>query len=113
MLQYVNGKWSVQMVKPRQATIAVNHQYDIIRNIAGKDGLMNGAQCCIKYVQPQKKFYIFHEWYGSNLKKKNIGAEQCKKYTSLFKQEPNKQKMDTNICRRRTFAVKSVWITHV
>ena len=38
---------------PRQVKIAVNHQYDLISNIAVHDGLMNGAKCCIKYIQRQ------------------------------------------------------------
>ena len=33
---------------PKQITIALNHQYDIISNISVEDGLMNGAQCCVK-----------------------------------------------------------------
>ena len=32
----------------------VNHQYDIISNIAVHDGLINGAECCIKYIQEQE-----------------------------------------------------------
>ena len=38
---------------PRQVKIVINHQYDIICNIAVHDGLMNGAECCIKYIQEQ------------------------------------------------------------
>ena len=38
---------------PKVITVAVNHQYDIISNIAVQDGIMNGAECCIKYIQPQ------------------------------------------------------------
>ena len=34
-------------------TVAINHQYDIISNIAVNDGIMNGAECCIKFIQPQ------------------------------------------------------------
>ena len=32
----------------RQVKIVVNHQYDIISNIAVHDGLINGAECCIR-----------------------------------------------------------------
>ena len=38
---------------PKVITVAVNHQYDTISNIAMQDGIMNGAECCIKYIQPQ------------------------------------------------------------
>ena len=38
---------------PKQITIALNHQYDIISNIAVEDGLMNSAQHCVKYIQLQ------------------------------------------------------------
>ena len=33
-----------------QVKIVVNHQYDIISNIAVHDGLINGTECCIKYI---------------------------------------------------------------
>ena len=32
----------------------VNHQYHISSNIAVHDGLINGAECCIKYIQEQE-----------------------------------------------------------
>ena len=35
---------------PKVITVAVNHQYDIISNIAVQDGIMNSAECCIKYI---------------------------------------------------------------
>ena len=38
---------------PKYITVAINHQYDIISNIAVNDGIMNGAECCIKFIQPQ------------------------------------------------------------
>ena len=38
---------------PKVITVAVNHQYDIISNIVVQDGIMNGAECCIKYIQPR------------------------------------------------------------
>ena len=44
---------------PRQVKITVNHQYDLISNIAAHDGLMNGAKCCIKYIQRQTFLLLF------------------------------------------------------
>ena len=44
---------------PRQVKIVVNHQYDIISNIAVHDGLINGAECCIKYIQEQETSQTF------------------------------------------------------
>ena len=40
-------------VLPKYITVAVNHQYDNISNIAVNDGIMNGVECCIKFIQPQ------------------------------------------------------------
>ena len=49
-------------------TVAINHQYDIIANISVEDDLINGAECCVKYIQPQQNKPNSQQQYGSSLK---------------------------------------------
>ena len=39
---------------PEIITLNTEEQYDIISNIDVTDGLINGAECCIKYIQTKK-----------------------------------------------------------
>ena len=34
--------------------IALNHQYDLMTNIDVEDGLINEAECCVKYITENK-----------------------------------------------------------
>ena len=38
-------------ILPQDVTLITNEQYDLISNIDVEDGLINGAQCIIKYIQ--------------------------------------------------------------
>ena len=62
---------------PRQVKIAVNHQYDLISNIAVHDGLMNGAKC-IKYIQRQDSNSNFPAIIWVQFEDDCIGSEQCR-----------------------------------
>ena len=50
--------------------LITNQQYDLITNIDVEDGLINGAQCIIKYIETTKKDnnIISYIVYGQNLK---------------------------------------------
>ena len=39
---------------PETITLIINEQYDLISNIDVNDGLINGTQCIIKYIQTAK-----------------------------------------------------------
>ena len=54
----------------------VNHQYDIISNIAVHDGLINGAECCIKYIQEQENKSNFPVIVWVQFEDNHIGSEQ-------------------------------------
>ena len=70
---------------PRQVKIAVNHQYDLISNIAVHDGLMNGAECCIKYIQRQDGNSKFPAIIWVQFEDDCIGPEQNRNYSYLHK----------------------------
>ena len=64
---------------PSQVKIVVNHQYDIISNIAVHDGLINGAECCIKYIQEQENKSNFPAIVWVHFEDNHIGSEQHSK----------------------------------
>ena len=70
---------------PSTITIAINHQYEITANISVKDGLMNGSECCVKYIQPQQNNKTSQQQYGSNLKTQKL-AKNNAKYINTFTQ---------------------------
>ena len=58
---------------PQDVTLITNEQYDLISNIDVEDGLINGAQCIIKYIQTTKKMMtFFHILYGQISKTKTL-----------------------------------------
>ena len=54
----------------------VNHQYDIISNIAVHDGLISGAECYIKYIQEQENKSNFPVIIWVQFEDNHIGSEQ-------------------------------------
>ena len=53
-MQYLNRQESQTDGLPEIITLNTEQQYDIISNIDVTDGLINGAECCIKYIQTKK-----------------------------------------------------------
>ena len=97
---------------PKVITVAVNHQYDIISNIAVQDGIVNGAECCIKYIQPQAHDSTFPAIVWVQFEDSCVGKLQRQKYSYL---------QNTHILRdwtpifaqKRSFLIRDVWVTHV
>ena len=69
---------------PIQVKIVVNHQYDLIGNIAVHDGLMNGVECCIKYIQRQDNNSNFPAIIWAQFENDCIGSEQHRNYSYLY-----------------------------
>ena len=69
---------------PANITITVNHQYDIIADISVEDGLINGAECCVKYIQLQQNNEPFTAVIWLMFENSKIRKEQCKKYQYIF-----------------------------
>ena len=68
---------------PANITIAVNHQYDMIANISVEDGLINGAECSVKYVQLQQNNEPFPAVICIMFENSKIGKNSTKN-TSIF-----------------------------
>ena len=98
---------------PSEITVAVNHQYDIISNIAVEDGLINGSECCIKYIQPQQNNQSFPAAIWVKFENTEIGQEQRRKYKYLFKMDKVQSNWTPIFACKRNFIVKSVWVTRV
>ena len=94
-------------------TVAINHQYDIIANIAVEDGLINGSECCIKYIQPQQNNLSFPAAIWVKFENTEMGQEQHLKYKYLFKVNKVQSNCTPIFAHKRSFLVKSVWVTRV
>ena len=92
---------------PRQVKIAVNHQYDLISNIAVHDGLMNGAKCCIKYIQRQDSNSNIPAIIWVQFEGDCIGSEQCRNYSYLHKRGNISPGWMPIFAKKRTFLVKN------
>ena len=68
---------------PANITIVVNHPLDIIANISVEDGLINGAECCVKYNQLQWNNETFPAVIWEMFENNKICKEQHKN-TSTF-----------------------------
>ena len=95
---------------PDEVTLITNEQYDLISNIDVEDGLINGAQCLIKYIETTTKnntTYPYIVW--AQFENNDIGTNHRKKYSYLYTQ--NRNRNWTPIIRiKRTFLVKDHWI---
>ena len=98
---------------PRQVKIVVNHQYDIISNIAVHDGLINGAECCIKYIQEQEYKSNFPAIVWVQFEDNHIGSEQRSKYRYLQKCKSINSDWTPIFAQKSSFLVKKVWVTQV
>ena len=97
---------------PKYITVAINHQYDIISNIAVNDGIMNGAECCIKFFQPQTHNTKFPALTLVQFEDLHVGKAQHQKY-SYLQSGHILQNWTPIFAQKRTFPVKDVWVTWV
>ena len=98
---------------PSTITVAIKHQYDITANISVEDGLMNGSECCVKYIQPHQNNQNFPAAIWVNFEHTEIGQEQCKKYQYLYTSNKVRQNWTLIFTHKRSFLVKSIWVTRV
>ena len=98
---------------PQDVTLITNEQYDLISNIDVEDGLINGAQCIIKYIQTtQKNDDIFPYIVWAEFENKDIGTNFRKKYAYLYSTQTNRQ-WTPIIKIKRTFIVKDHWVHRI
>ena len=95
---------------PEEVILIADEQYNLISNIDVEDGLINGAQCLIKYIETTTKNetrYSYIVW--TEFENTDIGKNHRKKYSFLYTN--NKNRNWTPIIRiKRTFLVKDHWI---
>ena len=92
--------------------IALNHQYDLMTNIDVEDGLINGAECCVKYITENKNNQNLPSIIWVIFEDSKIGIHHRKKYKLLY---------NTNILSswtpifpvKRAYKVQSVWVHRV
>ena len=120
MLHYVTSTRSVLKRKsestgglPRSVTVALNHQYDLISNVAVEDGLMNGAQCCVKLIQLQENNVTFPAIIWVQFEERQIGAVHRQTYSYLYRTSPVDKEWTPIFAHQRKFLVKDVWVTRV
>ena len=97
---------------PKYITVAISHQYNIISNIAVNDGIMNGAECCIKIIQPQTHNTNFPAIIWVQFEDLHIGKAQHQKYNYL-QSGHILQNWTPIFAQKRTFLIKDVWVTQV
>ena len=95
---------------PEEVILVTDEQYDLISNIDVDDGLINGSQCVIKYIQTTTKNDITYPYIvWAEFENKEIGTNHCKKYSYLYAQNRNRN-WTPIIGIKRTFLVKDHWI---
>ena len=99
---------------PEKITLITNQQYDLITNIDVEDGLINGAQCIIKYLQTtlrDNKYIPYIVW--AEFDTKDIGLNYRQKYSYLYSSEQKNRSLTPVIKIKRTFIVKDHWIHRI
>ena len=97
---------------PKQITVAVNHQFDVISNIAVEDGIMNGAECCIKYIEYHTQNTTFPAIVWVQFDDTTIGTNHCNKYKYLQHSSIDNE-WTPIFAQRRSFIIKDVWVTRI
>ena len=95
-------------------TLIINQQYDLISNIDVNDGLINGTQCIIKYIQTTKhnnNTIPYIVWV--DFQNPDISANNCQKYTYLYSIHNTNRQWTPIIKIKRTFIVKDHWIHRI
>ena len=99
---------------PENITLITNQQYDLISNIDINDGLINGTQCLIKYIQTTKhndNILPYIVWV--DFQDPNIGSNHRQKYTYLYSASKTNRKWTPIVKIKRTFIVKDHWIHRI
>ena len=99
---------------PENITLITNQQYDLISNIDVNDGLINGTQCIIKYIQTTKhndNILPYVVWV--DFQNPDIGSNHRHKYTYLYSTHNTNRQWTPIIKIKRTFIAKDHWIHRI
>ena len=100
---------------PEKIILIKNEQYDLISNIDVEDGLINGTQCTIKFIQVTQKndnkllpYVVWVEFENTH-----IATNYRKKYSYLYTHHKINQQWTPIIKIKRSFIVKDHWIHRI
>ena len=110
------SKWKINHTGGLSETITLiaNQQYDLISNIDVNDGLINGTQCIVKYIQTTKyndNILPYIVWV--DFQNPDIGTNHRQKYTYLYSAHNTNRQWMPIIKINRTFIVKDHWIDRI
>ena len=100
---------------PESVILNTEQQYDIISNIDVNDGLINGTECCIKYIETKqdenKNTIPLIIWV--QFENEKIGNDHRRKNSYLYKNKKINHKWTPIIKIQRSFLVKNIWIHRI
>ena len=100
---------------PKKIILIKNEQYDLISNIDVEDGLINGTQCTIKFIQVtqknDKKLLPYIVWV--EFENTHIATNYHKKYSYLYTHHKINQQWTPIFKIKRSFIVKDHWIHRI
>ena len=74
---------------------------------------MNGAQCCVNYIQLQDNNSDFPAIIWVKFQDECIGSEQHRKYCYLVNRKQISKEWTPIFAQKRSSLIKSVWVTCV
>ena len=100
---------------PEIITLNTEQQYDIISNIDVTDGLINGAECCIKYIQTKKdqQQNIIPITVWVQFENEQIGKNHRNKNSYLYSNIKIHHNWTPINKIKRSFLVKDIWIHRI
>ena len=100
---------------PEIITLNTEQQYDIISNIDVTDGLINGAECCIKYIQTKKdqEQNIIPITVWVQFENEQIGKNHRNKNSYLYSNIKIHHNWTPINKIKRSFLVKDIWIHRI
>ena len=110
------SKWKINHTGglPETITLIANQQYDLISNIDVNDGLINGTQCIVKYIQTTKhNVNILPYIVWVDFQNPDIGTNHHQEYTYLYSAHNTNRQWTPIIKIKRTFIVKDHWIHRI
>ena len=98
---------------PEKIILIKNEQYDLISNIDVEDGLINGTQCTIKFIQVTQKNKLLPYVVWVEFENTHIATNYRKKYSYLYTHHKINQQWIPIIKIKRSFIVKDHWIHRI
>lgn len=100
---------------PDLITLNTEQQYDIISNIDVTDGLINGTECCIKYIETKKNQdeNVLPITVWVQFENDEIGKKQRQNNSHLYINKKINHNWTPINKIKRSFLVKDIWIHRI